>query len=151
MLRAQGPPSGASLLNSGRFSPLPNPRRAVCDDCFSKRREENAAALGESGSAALARMRAEGRDPMDRPEARRKVGAANARRKREAAEWERTHEKPDPEVFTREILPALANATLTQMERATGLSKRSCSRIKHGWVPHPMHWEVLRRLSGATT
>ena len=123
----------------------------MCDDCFSKRREENAAALGESGSAALARMRAEGRDPMDRPEARRKVGAANARRKREAAEWERTHEKPDPEVFTREILPALANATLTQMERATGLSKRSCSRIKHGWVPHPMHWEVLRRLSGATT
>src|SRR5665647_122654 len=30
-----------------------------------------------------------------RTEARRKVGAANAKRKREAAEWERTHERPD--------------------------------------------------------
>ena len=116
----------------------------MCDDCLSERREENAAALAESGPAALARMRAEGRDPMDRPEARRKVGAANARRKREAAEWERTHEKPDPEVFTREILPLLENVPLTQMERATGLSKRSCSRIKHGLAPHPMHWANLR-------
>jgi hypothetical protein len=82
---------------------------------------------------------------MDRPEARRKVGTANARRKREAAEWERTHEKPDPEAFTLKILPSLAGVSLAQMERATGLSKRSCSRIKHGWVPHPMHWEKLRR------
>lgn len=41
----------------------------------------------------------------DRPEARSKVGTANARRAREGAEWERTHEKPDPEVFTRDILP----------------------------------------------
>jgi CRISPR-associated endonuclease Cas1 len=123
--------------------PLPNSGRSVCDDCLPERRQENAAALAESGPAALARMRAEGRDPMDRPEARRKVGAANAKRKREAAEWERTNEKPDPEVFTREILPLLENVPLTQMERATGLSKRSCSRIKHGWVPHAMHWARL--------
>ena len=84
---------------------------------------------------------------MDRPEARRKVGAANAKRKREAAEWERTHERPDPEVFRREILPSLADVTLVQMERATGLSKRSCSRIKHGRVPHPMHWQGLKRVT----
>ena len=101
--------------------PLPSPRRIVCDDCLSKRREENAAALAERGPAALARMRAEGHDPMDRPEARRKVGTANARRKREAAEWERTHEKPDPEVVTREILPLL------KMSRSRNLSEqRGC-------------------------
>jgi len=118
----------------------------VCDDCLPERRRKTTAALAESGPAALARMRAEGRDPMDRPEARSKVGAANARRNREAAEWEQAHERPDPEVFTREILPDLENVPLTQMERATGLSKRSCSRIKHGWVPHPRHWEPLRQM-----
>lgn len=125
---------------------LPSPDRIVCDDCLPERRQEHLADLAASGPAALARMRAEGRDPMDRPEARRKVGAVNARRKHEAAEWERAHERPDPEVFTREILPQLAGVTLTQIQRATGLSKRSCSRIKHGWVPHPMHWEGLRKL-----
>ena len=88
---------------------------------------------------------------MDRPQARRKVGAANARRKREAAEWERTNEKPDPEVFTRETLPLLENVPLTRLERATGLSKRSCSRIKHGLVPHPMHWAGLRKAEESTS
>ena len=57
------------------------------------------------GQAALRKMRAEGRDPMDSEEARHKLGEANARRRREESEWDRTHEKPDPDVFTREILP----------------------------------------------
>jgi len=131
--------------------PLPNSGRAVCDDCLPERRQETAAALAESGPAALARMRTEGRDPMGRAESRRKVGDANARRAREAAEWERMHEKPDTEEFAREILPLLADVTLTQMERATGLSKRSCSRIKHGWVPHPMHWSALLEIGGVVT
>ena len=74
----------ASCPNCG--SPLPKADRVVCDDCLPERRLEHATALAESGPAALARMRAEGRDSMDRPEARRKVGDANARRKREAAD-----------------------------------------------------------------
>jgi len=44
-------------------------------------------------------------------------------------------------------VPSLTNVTLVQMERVTGLSKRSCSRIKHGWVPHPMHWAGLEAVA----
>jgi CRISPR-associated endonuclease Cas1 len=125
---------------------LPSPDRAVCDACLPERRDEQLAAFATSGPAALAQLRAEGRDPMNRAESRRKVGEANARRKREATEWERTHEKPDPEVFTREILPSLGDVSVRRMQRATGLSLRSCSRIKHGWVPHARHWDDLRCL-----
>jgi hypothetical protein len=94
-------------------------------------------------------MRAEGRDPMDSAEARRKLGEANAQRHREKVEWERTHEKPDPEVFTREILPLLQNATLTETKRATGLPITSCARIKRGRAPHPRHWDELRCLEAS--
>ena len=96
--------------------------------------------------AALAKMRADGRDPMDSAETRRKLGEANARRRREEIEWDRTHEKPDPEVFTREILPLLQRATLLKMKVATGLSVSMCARVRQGYVPHPRHWDMFRTL-----
>jgi hypothetical protein len=99
-----------------------------------------------AGVAALAKMRAEGREPMDSDGARRKLGEANARRRREEIEWDRTHDKPDPASFTREILPLLQNVSLPKMTAATGLSVASCSRIRRGHVPHPRHWESLRQL-----
>ena len=136
----------ATCPNCG--GPLPDTGRAVCDDCLPTRRLETAAELGTAGHAALARMRAEGRDPMHRPEARRKVGTANAKRQREVAEWDRTHERPDAEVFKAEILPHLQDLPLTKLEQATGLSKQYCSHVRRGrYVPHPRHWDALRRLA----
>jgi hypothetical protein len=99
-----------------------------------------------AGVAALAKMRAEGRDPMDNAEARRKLGEANARRRREEIEWDRTHDKPDPSVFTREILPLLEGVSLSKMKAATGLSVTMCARVRRGYVPHPRHWAALRQL-----
>jgi hypothetical protein len=126
---------------------LPSPDRAVCDDCLPERRKETAALLSKSAHAALAQLRSEGRDPMHRPDARRKVGAANAERVRENVEWERTHAKPDPDEYRREILPRLQNVPLTKLEQTTGLSKQYCSRIRRGlFVPHARHWEALRRI-----
>ena len=58
-----------------------------------------------------------------------------------------TRERPDPEVFTREILPLLQSTTLPQMRAATGLSTTMCARIRRGYVPHPRHWGRLRSLS----
>jgi hypothetical protein len=111
------------------------------------RRLETAADLGTAGHAALARLRAEGREPMHRPEARRKIGTANAKRQREVAEWDRTHERPDVEDFKAEILPHLRDLPLTKLEQATGLSKQYCSHVRRGhYVPHPRHWDALRRL-----
>ena len=99
-----------------------------------------------AGVAALAKMRAEGREPWDSEEARRKLGEANARRRREEIEWDRTHDKPDPEVFTREILPLLEGVSLSKMKAATGLSVTMCAKIRRGYVPHPRHWDGLRQL-----
>lgn len=82
----------------------------------------------------------------DGQEARRKLGAANAQRRREEIEWDRTHEKPDPEVFTRQILPLLEGVSLREMKAATGLSVTMCAKVRHGYVPHPRHWEALRLL-----
>lgn len=130
--------------------PLPDKDRAVCDGCLPTRRLETAADLGTAGHAALARLRAEGRDPMHRPEAREKVGSANAKRQREVSEWDRTHARPDPEVFRREILPHLREVPLTKLVQVTGLSKQYCSHIRRGrFVPHARHWEALRRISAS--
>ena len=95
----------------------------------------------------LLKLRAEGRDPWDSEEARRKLGEANALRRREEIECDRTHDKPDPAVFRREILPLLEGVSLGKMKAATGLSLTMCARVRRGYVPHPRHWEALRLLS----
>lgn len=77
---------------------------------------------------------------------RRKLGEANARRRREEVEWDRTHDKPDAEVFTREILPLLEGVPLSKLKAATGLSVTMCARIRRGYVPHPRHWDGLRQV-----
>jgi len=89
-------------------------------------------------------MRADGREPMDSAGARRKIGEANAQRRREEIEWDRMHDKPEPEVFTREILPLLEGVSLGKMKAATGLSVTTCAKVKRGYVPHPRHWSSLR-------
>ena len=87
--------------------PLPSPDRQFCDDCLPEERRRLNAKFLAASAAGLAKMHAAGRNPMYSEEGRRKLGEANARRCREAAEWNRTHERPEPEVFTREILPLL--------------------------------------------
>ena len=76
---------------------LPSPDRQFCDDCLPEERGRLNARFLAASAAGLAKMHAEGRNPMHSEEGRRKVGEANARRCREAAEWDRTHERPDPE------------------------------------------------------
>lgn len=50
------------------------------------------------------------------------------------------------------VLPALGVVSLTDMQRATGLSNSSCSRIKRGLMtPHPRHWGALAELADHTT
>ena len=70
--------------------------------------------------------------PVGQREARRKLGEANARRRREEIEWDRTHDRPDPEVFTREILPLLEGVSLSKMRAATGLSVTMCAKGVEG-------------------
>jgi len=119
--------------------------------CLPERRQEVLPSFSSSGPEALARMRRDGRDPISRPEAKKRLGQANTRRREEAAAWDAEHERPDPEIFRREILPGLADVPLGAMMRATGLSKRYVWLIRQGgYVPHPRHWEALRKLAEAT-
>lgn len=120
--------------------------RLHCDDCLPEQRQEQLDVLMKAGPDALARLREKGCDPTQTPEAKRKLGRVNARRRKEAAQWDRGHERPDPEVFTREILPLLQDVTLRNMMQATGLSLRYCSRIRRGYVPHARHWGGLQKL-----
>jgi hypothetical protein len=126
---------------------LPNVARQFCDDCLPDEEQEKLALFEEAGPAALGRLRAEGRDPTVTADAKHKLGEANSRRQLDASRWNADHGQPDNEAFTREILPRLQDIPLSRIMEATGLSLRYCSQIRRGYVPHPRHWEGLRRLT----
>jgi hypothetical protein len=53
------------------------------------------------------------------------------------------------EQYQTRILPALRPIALPDMERATGLSNATCSRVRRGLqVPNPQHWAALATLAG---
>jgi hypothetical protein len=68
-------------------------------------------------------------------------------RKEGALAWERENHGPhDVAVYRSEILPHLAQVTLPQIIRATGLTSSYCWRPAGERVPHPMYWEPLAEL-----
>jgi hypothetical protein len=123
--------------------------RQYCEDCLPKFKDQRTEKLVGAARAALAEMRASPNDPAKAPEAVAKRVAAHAERRRAALLWEKENPGPhDVELFRREIAPALLDATLPQMMRATGLSSGYCWRIRRGdRVPHPMYWTALASLT----
>ncbi|MDQ3692168.1 MAG: hypothetical protein M3464_00875 [Chloroflexota bacterium] len=111
---------------------------------------KNAARAVAASTAAVAKLRAEGRDPTHGGEAKRKRGEKSAMRRAEERAWDREHGNTpaDPETFTRDILPGLAAVPLRAMVEATGLGKSFCSLIRSGRsVPHRRHWPALQALA----
>jgi ribosomal protein L37E len=50
--------------------------------------------------------------------------------------------------YQTEILPGLADVSLRDIERATGLCNSTCSRLKRGiQIPNPKHWAALAQLA----
>jgi CRISPR-associated endonuclease Cas1 len=129
------------LLDSDR-------RRLYCDDCLPALREETNATILRAGADTLRRLREAGRDPAHggaAAEARRNM---LKRRKAETHAWERNHVRPNPETFTRDILPSLRRISIRPIAKVTGLGASYCSMIRRGThVPHPRHWEALRDLA----
>jgi hypothetical protein len=53
------------------------------------------------------------------------------------------------ELFRRDILPRLATVKLSEIVKATGLSKSSASEVRAGkWTPHTSTWSALAALVG---
>ncbi len=130
---------------------LGNRTRDYCDECLQETEPERLARFAAAGPAALAKMRAMGLNPTATPDARAKLSGSMSRRRVDVVAWDREHgERPDPEVFRREILPGLQGVPLARIVLRTGLSLRYASLIRRGEkVPHPMHWEALRRIVGS--
>jgi CRISPR-associated endonuclease Cas1 len=63
-------------------------------------------------------------------------------------EWERHNPvRPEPSTFGAVVLPGLIGVPVARLARETGLSRRYLREVVAGTkVPHPMHWDALRRL-----
>lgn len=130
---------------------LTDRRRRYCDTCWAVRAPEIALGWQQAAVDELTVARTGGRDPTKTAAAKAKAAQSLSRRKREELAWNRTHpERPDSEIYRREILPVVQAATLSQLVRATGLSMSYCILLRQGRnVPHPRHWESLQGLGGS--
>ena len=124
--------------------------RQLCDACLEEWRTEATARFSASGPQALARMRAQGRDPARTPQAVGKMRQTKEQTLAADQEWNAVHrEKPDRKMFLLDVLPLIQDVPLSTLVAATGLSKSHCSTIQRGQkVPHPRHWRVLAELGG---
>jgi hypothetical protein len=123
-------------------------RRTLCDPCL-------ALAPGRAsakGAIVLRQLRAIGQDARSTAATRRKRARDARRQAVEIAAWkDRNPVSPPKELFTIEILPILRTITTADIAAATGLSKIMCAKVRRGEkVPHPRHWEALRRASRAS-
>jgi hypothetical protein len=126
---------------------LPHRNRVYCDDCLPHYQRDRYDAFIAGGRATFAQQRAEGQDPSHGGVAAERRGASMVRRKRELREWHAAHPDTiaDPDVFTREILPAIQSVRLSDLVRATGLTHGYLSQIRRGEkTPHCRHWPTFR-------
>jgi CRISPR-associated endonuclease Cas1 len=127
-------------------SELTNRRHRYCEDCRKQRWEQHTSRGRQNAAQVLAALRAEQRDPGHGGRAAELRGSKNAAHQRAVKAW--AGERPDPAVFTAEILPGLREIPLPALAATTDLSEHYCSLIRLGKrVPHPRHWEALRRMA----
>jgi CRISPR-associated endonuclease Cas1 len=116
--------------------------RAHCDACLPGVRAKQQADFSAAGPKALGRLRESGDDPAHGATARDRRAETMREHHRRVSQG---HERTDPDLFEREILPAIQEVPLGRLAAATGLSLRYVSLIRRGErVPHPRHWVRLR-------
>lgn len=132
----------------------PSPVTTACTQCGGPtdagRRtcSEPCRAEAEDASAALFRA---GGPPMT-DEGRLRLGEKSADLIRRARAWQRANGVREPEEFRESVYPLLADVSIRELVRRTGLSLAYCRQIKRGQVvPHPMWWEVMRATGAGTS
>ncbi len=127
---------------------LPSRRHRYCENCRQRRWQDNAVRGRRNAGQVLASLRAEQRDPGHGGRAAELRGAKNAAHQAAVKAW--IGRRPDPAVFTAEILPGLREVPIGALVAATGLSDHYCSLIRLGKrVPHARHWEALQTITAA--
>jgi CRISPR-associated endonuclease Cas1 len=138
---------------SARVAPAdrPLPVAAACTQCGrptdAGRRTCSETCRAEAADAAAALFRAGGPPMTDA--GRKSLGAKSADLIAHAREWQRVNGMREPEEFRESVYPLLADVSIRELVRRTGLSLAYCRQIKRGLVvPHPMWWEVLAAPGG---
>jgi CRISPR-associated endonuclease Cas1 len=118
--------------------------RKVCDDCIPVMKAEKAAKLASAGRVALAKARSQVDDPSQTEEARRKRSEKSRQTSLAIRAWEREHGPTDPDIYRRDILPAIQAMTVPALVRVTGLSRYYCWEVREGRkMLHARFWERL--------
>jgi len=128
--------------------------RQLCTACWPATRNAHADLRNTAGRATRAAAIAAGNDPSQTTAARTKRRDTLLATNAAEASWAKSGStSPITEQQLREVmLPALLDVSLTDMQRATGLSNSSCSRIRRGLMtPHPRHWNALAGLARGLT
>jgi hypothetical protein len=129
-----------------------NKTRQYCTGCWTVTRAALNDQRIQASRTAIAAARAQGRDPSQTAEARAKRRESLIAAKAAEREWDAAADQPaiTEQQLYEEVLPRLAEAPLSKIERATGLANSSCSRIRSGrMTPHPRHWDALASLAAA--
>lgn len=130
---------------------LYNKTRTFCSACWPVHRNAFAQLRNQASQANRAVAQAAGKDPSQTAQARAKRHDSLVAAKADEKAWADTGGVPSitEQQLYEEVLPQLKLLPLSHMERATGLSNSSCSRIRSGQMtPHPRHWEALALLAG---
>jgi hypothetical protein len=89
--------------------------------------------------------------PRQTPELRGQRGAAIATRKRTQREWEEAHtgtQEPDPDYFSREVLPGLSRVKLADLMTAADIPRRSRRKFEQASShPNESTWANLAALA----
>lgn len=137
--RQTTPRPDSNCSDCGSTIPSGHKRCTACNDRYQALR------MPDVAKASWDQRRNSGIDPAHGGKAAAKRGATQARRSEERRRWEAANDMPTESVFTKEILPTIADIPVRVISNATGLSTGYCSKIRKGDViPHPMHWESLR-------
>jgi CRISPR-associated endonuclease Cas1 len=136
--------------------PIPTPRREnVCRGC-GKTIEQRSANCGQCELDAATKRLVDaariGRVAARSPEARAKHVASRRLHGQACSEW---NESTQPawltsEVFSQQIQPLLAGIPAATIRSRIGVSRWYAGKIRHGYRPHPRHWQALAELVGVT-
>lgn len=127
--------------------------RLYCDACLPQRRAEHfRETFGgrHSGLEALAKLRAQGRDPRDTEPVRQRRRAKASMNRRAVVAW-----KDDGSLegldFARDILPKIQGVAISTLSKSLRCCASYACKIRGGkYAPHKRHWQALLKLGHAS-